>query len=267
MAMFGVALVRSGGRDGTDAAAWLIKGALVVIATISAVAMPTQNMAVAFTVWIFAAWYITLSPQAAALAGADHPAALRHPPVAPLGRLGIELVAATLIGAFVWVTVVTGREHLRPPMRAVMAQWRYRYGFHPLETDSDDGSPFAWMSGTRAVSVLPTVTGNWLRISVGGGPPDLKARPMHVQIFRGGERVIDLPRYEGEPLTRFLRVRKNEWAAMVEVTTDRTWSPSEFGGSDARRFGVRVETELLTSEQLPFESPDEYPPKITRRIY
>jgi hypothetical protein len=258
--LFGSVLLRTRGDDDADASAWMVKGALVVVAAISLVSMPTQMAPVSFTVWVFAAWYLNLSSAAARLAGQREAVAPGVP-----GFLGI-LLAGALLAVFVWATDKTGHENLRPPMRAVMAHWGYRYGFHPLENSTGPGKPFAWMADTRAVNVEPTVAGRWIRVTLSGGPPDVMTRPMHVQIFRAGKLVVDLPNFKGETFTRYIRIRPGEWASMIEITTDRTWSPAEFGERDPRRLGVRVETELVTAEELPYEAPEPRP-LVSLRIF
>ncbi len=238
---FGAILVFTGGRAETRAAAWLIKGSLVVVALVATVSMPTQNSAVSFTVWVFTAWYLNLSPRAGEMAG------LRRAPAERLWPWGLVIAALAI---FVMTSVRAGHERLRPPMRALMANWGYRYGFHGVEMPADNSLPYAWTSATRSVDVVPSVPGNWLEVTISSGPPDIKEHPLHLQLLRGAVLVSDMPRFTGESHTWYIRVKPGEWGVMIQINADRTWNPASFGGTDSRPIGVRVAERLQTSEQL-----------------
>lgn len=234
-------LVSTRGADDTRTVASLVKGALVVAALISTVSMPTQNFAVSMTVWVFAAWYFRVSPRAAAIAGVGQ---------TPRAWLWPWIIMAVGLTLFLWTTNRLGHDRLRPPMRAVMAHWPYRYGFHGLETPADGELSYAWTSSTRSVDVVPTVFGKWLEVTILAGPPDIQERPLHLQLLRGNEIVEDLPAYKGETRTWYLRVRPGDWGVMMQINLDRTWNPVSFGGSDDRPLGVRVRDRIVTPDQL-----------------
>lgn len=241
---FAGVLCWTGGRNGTQPAAWLIKGALCVAALISLVAMPTQNFAVSLTVWVLTAWYLNLSPAAASIVGVGRET------VTPW-LLPRVLVAAGL-GVFVWASVRVGQDRLRPPMRAVLSDWTYRYGVDATENpDGVGGEPYAWTTARRAVVVVPARPGQWVRVSISAGPPDVKGRPLHVRVSSGDREIADLAKFEGLPLTWYVRVRDREWGFMLQIDTDRTWSP---GGADKRQLGLRVEQLVARWEQPPLNA-------------
>lgn len=234
-------LVATGGDDDTRTTARLIKGALVVAALISTVSMPTQNFAVSMTVWVFAAWYLNVSPRAAEIAGLGR---------TPRAWLWPWIMVALGLALFLSTSDRLGHDRLRPPMRAAMAHWRYRYGFHPTEAPNSGGFEYAWTSATRSVSVVPTVPGNWLEVTIESGPPDIEKHPLRLQLIRGSKIVEDIPAYRGETLTYYLRVQPGDWGVMMQINVDRTWNPVSYGGTDDRQLGIRVRERLVTSEQL-----------------
>jgi hypothetical protein len=70
--------------------------------------------------------------------------------------------------------------------------------------------------------------------------PDIGERPVRVRIAIRGRLDIDVLLADSRPVTRYLHVRADEPAVMVEIWVDRTWRPSDLGGRDARALGVAV---------------------------
>jgi len=160
---FGWLLVTSRVDENNQFEAGVVKGALVAMAVVSLVSMPTQLTPVALTVWVFAFWYLSLSKKV--------------PNRLPLDRwtrgwmpwLIVWLVA---IG-FVADTYRIGRTTLRPPYRALFADWTYVRGFYDLENPKES-EPFRWTSDS-AVFVFPT-KGHYLKLTFQVHHPDVAAR-------------------------------------------------------------------------------------------
>lgn len=225
----------------------LVKGGLCVVAMMSLVSMPSQNFAVSMTVWVFAAWYLYLSPRAHAAARLAGPA--DEPRLAPIV---IPLVVAA---AFWSTTAFEGYAKLRPPYRAVMAQWPYRYGLDQIEASETD-SPYSWMVWPRAVEVVPMrrdIPG-WVKLTLSSGGPDIATRPLHVRVYRGRQLIADVPAFDGQPLTWYLRSRPEENGVMYEVQIDRMWVAE---GADTRQLGIRVDKPVLVTD----------PPRGAVRVY
>ena len=112
----------------------VLKGALVALALVSLVGMPTQNTAVALTLWTLAYWVTALAD----------PAPVARADVVTVGQgawVGIIAVLFLFIGG----TVYAAQHELRVANRAARADWRYSYGFYPPE-QGPDGREFRWAS-------------------------------------------------------------------------------------------------------------------------
>lgn len=223
-------LIRSGGAPETRNSATLIKGALVAIALVSLVAMPTQPYSMALTVWVLAAWFLSVSP-IARMKSAQASVLTSTP-----AWIGVWLLTAVFLVA----TNRVSATQLRPPQRAVMGEWGYRYGFHDLERPA--GAPAFWWTNGPAVDVLPVEPGKWLKVVVKGGPPDVAEHPMRLTIKSRMMPVADLQVASGDPHTWYIEIRPNERFLFLEIETGRVWEPRDFGGgSDDRVLGVQVE--------------------------
>lgn len=213
-------------RRGDNLAARCMKAALWAIAAVSMVSMPTQNVAVALTVWPALFGFIAFS--------ASTQAELALPARMPSHRAWVAIWAAALL--FAGATAFVGARSLRPPMRAVRANWTYSRGFEAL--DSSQGQPFRW---TRKYAVeVPETSARWMRVAIGGGPPDVATRPVRVTVKRNGERVIDYMLNQSGGHTWWLQLPQGPPRVMIEIEVDRTWSPADYGSQDSRQLGVAV---------------------------
>lgn len=222
--MFVWLAVRTRGEGDERFPAAMVKAALFAIAVLSLVSMPTQPIAVALTVWVFAFWYLLLS--APATERLNSPTASRAWPTA-----GIVWIAAAI---FVAANLVIGWRDLRPPFRAIRGDWTYQVGFFDLETPPG-GVPFRWTE-QRAVMVFP-VTGEWLKLTVSGGPPDITKNPVPFEVFRRGKSILKVTRATAEPQTWYVKAPAGQQRMMLEFTVGRTWRPSS---ADDRELGVAV---------------------------
>lgn len=217
-------LLRTRGGDGGAFAATVVKGALVAIAVVTAVSLPTQDSFVALLPWLLVFWYLQLSPDALALVNGWK---------AP-GSIVSGAIVWTWVVAFGVLSVLFGVYYYRPSMRAVRANWPYTAGFYDIEGDSDH-SPFQWTDG-HAVQTVP-VTGRWLKLTVSGGPPDMADRPVRLVIKRRYQTIVDVVRSSPEGMTWYVAAGADK-QMIVGVDTSRTWQPT---GADRRELGVRVE--------------------------
>lgn len=209
-----------------SAASSCFKATLLAVALVSAVSMPTQNAAVALTVWPMLFGFLAYSESAQVRFTAPVPA--------PSRRSWIVIWTAALL--FVAATAAVGWWSLRPPARAVRANWTYSRGFEAVENSA--GQPFRW---TRKYAVeVPATEAAWMRLAIGGGPPDVAARPLRVAVKRNGELIIAYTSTDNAGRTWWIRKPDGPPRMMIEIEVDRTWSPADYGDPDTRQLGVAV---------------------------
>lgn len=209
-------------RTGT-LAAYALTGALISVACVCAISLPTQNPVVSFSVWVFVAWL-------ALIVGPFPPDSwtvrwLRPTP----GRWRVVWV---LLLVFATSTLVSALGRLSVPARAVAADWTYSTGFYPAEVH--EGRLFRWTE-QRAIEVVAT-HGPWLKLTIGGGPDDLATDPQRLRVWRDDVMIIDHLRASPATETWYVGVRSMGRPMIIRIEVDRTWT----GGSDPRRFGVSV---------------------------
>ena len=227
-------LITTRGENAHRFHAGVLKAALVAIATVSMVSMPTQVIPVSLTVWVFVFWYLTLST--------DPPARvpwgrwLRQ----PLPWILIWATALSFVAASYWV----GRTQLRPPFRAVFADWDYYRGWYPVETRAD-GLSFRWTAEDEAVAVFPA-RGRYVKLTFWVSHPDVAERPVDVT-FSGQRGAIGSVRlHDSSPVTWYVRVPVLPVAPagfarmMIQTDVSRTWRPSAYGKDDPRTLGVAI---------------------------
>jgi hypothetical protein len=244
VASFGWLLVTTGGGPQRFAAG-AVRASLVGIGLISLVSMPTQQPAVALSVWVFAFWYLTLSPDAQRRLSVDRPVR---------SRAWWMIVWVVALG-YTAETFRTGWTSLRPAYRALMADWDYERGWNdraPIE----QAAAFRW-TGSHAVSVVEGEA-PYLKLTFRSGALDTPERPVNVRFVfwvrrpagpaapltvRLGDRirrVATATLSDTESVTWYVRVPSDQKAIMVETWVSRTWRPSEFGRSDNRDLGVAI---------------------------
>jgi hypothetical protein len=144
------------------------------------------------------------------------------------------LLAAAVMGGTAWSAVA----HLRPPLRAMHAQWAYRYGFYDDER-RDDGSVFRWTS-RHGVVVMPAA-GPFFCASLAAHHPDLADRPVRIEVAVAGRAVASTLHTSPEPVRLCVAVPQTASMFMLELSIDRTWQPSERPGGDRRDLGAMVD--------------------------
>lgn len=225
---FSLLTVRTRGTGVERFPAAMIKSALLAVGLMSLVSMPTQSLPVALTVWVLVYWYVLLAAPAAERLAA--PGGGASATVWPVWILAV---------AFAVLTAVVGWRELRPPYRAIGADWTYQVGFFDLET-REVGPGFRWTE-RRATMVFPA-TGAWLKLTVSGGPADIAERPIRLDVRRRGKSIVSVTRTSAAPDTWYVRAPAGEKRMMLEFAVSRTWRPADAGvAGDDRERGIAVD--------------------------
>ncbi len=239
---FGWLLVTRRVDENSQFEAGVVKGALVAIAVVSLVAMPTQLAPITLTVWVFAFWYLSLTKEV--------PNGL---PPARWTRGWVPWLIVWLVAiGFVADTYRIGRTTLRPPYRALFADWTYARGFYDLQ-NPEGREPFRWTSD-NAVFVFPT-TAHYLKLTFSVQHPDVAVRPVDVRIWRKDQRIVSVTVQDEMPVTWYVRVptdHPDHPRMMLETWVSRTWRPSDYGQKDdARELGLKVADWTFVNEPPP----------------
>ena len=217
--------------------ATLVKGTLVALGVVSLVGMPTQNIAVAITLWTFAFWYWLL---------AGTPGRAGHDPQQGPARLG--LVTWAVIWAIVAVSVsgtaYAARDRLRVPQRAVTAAWPYFYGFSDMEPMLDLARHSTVWAKRRAVAVLAPST-RWVKLTVSVDALNIAKGPVDVKVWCDTALILSARLSTVLPTTRYVAVRDGQTRMLVETWVSGSVRPADYGLSDTRELGLRVEWDFV----------------------
>ena len=211
-------LARNHGRPEDRAKVAAAKGAVVGLAVSSLVGMPTQHPAVAVTFIVIMFWGLKLivDPES------WHPSAVSR----------WQAAAGTLaLAVFIGGTAYAARHDLRPPYRALVADWDFTYGFYESPT------MWRWTAG-RAVEVFQPKD-RWLKLVIGDGPDATPDRPLGVKVWRDRDLVLDLHRTNGAPDTYYLAAPSGHNRMLIEIAVSRTMR--EVNDRQNRERGVAVE--------------------------
>jgi hypothetical protein len=207
-------------------ATYALRGAIVGVGLASQIAMPTQNTAVLVTFWTFIFWHGQLieRSEASAVRGTSS------------WRWFAACVLVLAYAATVWTV---GATTLRVPNRAAAVGWPYDHGFYDLE-QGPGGKAYQW-TGQHAVAVFVTPgRDGYIPLTFWAHHPDIREHPVHVRIWIRGRLAIDTLLPDSQPVSRYVHVRADERAVMVEIGVDRTWRPSDSGEHDARALGIAL---------------------------
>jgi hypothetical protein len=208
-------------------ATYALRGALVGLGLASQVAMPTQNTAVLLTFWTFVFWHGQLVERSSAASAGRASGGWRW---------FAACVLVLIYGAAVWRV---GATTLRVPNRAATAGWPYAHGFYDLENSSGSGA-YRW-TGQHAVAVFLTPgRASYVPLTFWAHHPDIREHPVRVRIWVRGRLDVDIVLADSRPVSRYVHVRADERALMVEIAIDRTWRPSDTGERDTRTLGVAM---------------------------
>ncbi|HEX3703500.1 MAG TPA: O-antigen ligase family protein [Vicinamibacterales bacterium] len=216
-----------------------ITGALVGVAVVSLVGMPTANTAAALTAMVFVFWYAALADPAI------DARSLSRSSVPRIATMRQGLAAGALLVAFLAGTLFVGWARLRPPQRALRFGWEYVSGFYDHEQLSRD-TLFRWTAG-HAMDVFP-VRDRYLRLRYWVHHPDVERRPVHVDIWLQNRHIVDEMLKSVAPVTEYVRLWPDDPRMMLEARVSRTWKPSDYGEGDTRDLGLAFEDWAFVSE-------------------
>ncbi|MDQ3068750.1 MAG: O-antigen ligase family protein [Acidobacteriota bacterium] len=152
-----------------------VKAAIVSLVLMSLISMPSRNIFVALSFWVFAFWLVKLGGE---ITG---PRWL----VAAEQRRTVWLAVILAAFAFVSATGWYGYRHLRPPHRAMMANWDYLNGVsRPVQTA--DGI-VRYTTQHQGVAVFYAVPGAYLRLVFQIVHDD--RAPVRIKIYQGDAQV------------------------------------------------------------------------------
>jgi hypothetical protein len=152
-----------------------------------------------------------------------------------------------LLVMFLGATAYAGWTELRPPYRALRADFPYQYGFS-APNEADPG--FRWTDG-RAVDVFHAEK-RWLKVVIGPAAPDASQRPVRVSMWFNRQLILRVDRRGTFPITKYIKLPNDQTPVMIEIQTSRTWAPADFGmGPDRHERGVAVGEWVFMDEDPP----------------
>lgn len=162
-------------RDGLVEATG-VKAAIAALALISLVSMPTRNIFVSLSFWVFAFWLVKVSGDV------ERPRWLARLADRRAGWGAVWMLALVFVAA----SAVVGESRLRPPHRAMMAHWDYVNGVsRPVDTDEG----IVRYTDERGVAVFYAVPGAFLKLAFQLAHEDAASSPVHVQLLQGDVQV------------------------------------------------------------------------------
>jgi len=189
--------------------------------------LPTQDVAVFATFLVFVVWWAVLTaPRQASAAGITRLIDWRE-----------WTLIGVVLGCFLGGTAYAGWNDLRPPFRALRADWKYQYGFH----DPEPGSDLRWTEG-KAVDVFETGDAHenrWLKLTLGAVAPDADREPVEVKVWRDHQLILRVTRRSDTVKNWYVRVPAGRKMMMLQIETSRTWRPAG-GDADRRERSVMV---------------------------
>ncbi len=201
-------VVRRRGPDDRRLSVGAAKGAVVGLGLASLLGMPTIDVIPSITFVVIACWCLKLT-------AVDEPAPVRK---AAWSRFEWPLVT-TLLLLFLAGTAYAARTDLRPPVRAMRADFLYQYGFGA----ADEQDPaFRW-TAAHAVDVF-RAEGRWLKMTIGAVAPDAAERPVRVSVWYNNQLILRVDRRGNFPITKYIRLPKYGTLVMLEFDVSRTWN-------------------------------------------
>jgi hypothetical protein len=198
-----------------------LRGPILAFGLASLVGMPGHEAAVVLTFWLFVFWYGT----------AEGLSAGTQQPISRTAGTALCLVA---VG---YATASAIPNALRPPFRAARFDFPYSYG-------ADFEHPTQVWTAKHAVTVQQA-SDEWLKLTVWVNHPDADKRPVHVDVWKDQDHVINQQVRLGDRVTRFVRVTRGK-RFVIETEADRTFRPAAGGTSrDNRDLGLAMQWEFV----------------------
>jgi len=206
---------------GSPRLASALRGPLIAFACVSLVGIPSQPLAVSFTFWTMAFWYVSL-------AGA--------PRSAPLSR---EVWGGVLAIALVFAvgTIAFARTTLRVPARAQRVGFPYSYGFYYPEPDGAGGE-YRW--ARQRASMVVGASKHVVALTVSVNHRDIETRPVHVKVWCDGVLALNTRLANTSPATIFVELPSSASRFIVDTWVDRVVRPRDLGVDDSRELGLMV---------------------------
>jgi hypothetical protein len=208
----------------------VLRGVLAAFGLISLVGMPGQDVAVVFTFWPMAFWFLAL--------------------LQPESRRTLDLrIKGAAWWIVVWVvalgysaaTAYVGWTDMRVPIRAAAADLDYNYGFYP----PDPGGTSRWAM-KQAVDTLPVPPDRkWLQVTVWVNHIDLPKKPVEVKVWANRQPIVRARLSTIESITRYFKVPDGDRRVVLETWVSRTLNPRDFGVPDDRELGLIVDWKFL----------------------
>jgi hypothetical protein len=213
----------------------IIRGILVAIAIVSLVGMPTQNAALALTLWTLVFWYAVPVP------AHPEPVGSKTPQPASVSWK-YWAIAALLIAVYAGGTWRLATTTLRVPMRARQFGWPYDYGFNLTEPDGRGGQ-YRWAQ-RRAVAVVPA-SSPIVKLTLWSNRHDIGVNPVRARAWHDDRLVLDRVLRDINPVTTYLVIRDPPPWFMLTTEVDRAIMPKRLGGHDDRESELAVEWSFL----------------------
>ena len=215
-------------REGTLPAATL-RAALVGLAVVSLVQVPTQSFYVLLWFYFMVAWLAALTgftPQ-------DAPDSVRSHRIA-----WCVVVAAAIAHAGGHLVLAAGPLSVNARARAAHREYvTGGYSLEPLEFGK-----FRWVP-EKAHFIVP-IRRDKVIMRIWAQHPDIATRPVHVKLSGPCGVVFDESLSSPEPVE--LEVNMPAGAPVLEFDAEvsRTWQPSAYGSTDRRRLGAAIQTDF-----------------------
>lgn len=184
-----------------------VKAALIALAVISIVSMPTRNTFVALTFWVFAFWLVKATaapPETGRLARLAHTRG---------AWIAVWAVAIAFAAGTAWVA----HTQLRPPHRALMADWNYVNGIsRPVRTE-EGRLLFARQHGVAVFAARP----GFLRVVFRLPHDDAATDPVRVRIYERDALQANLLVADRDEHTVYVRVPEGADRMMIQTRVSR----------------------------------------------
>jgi hypothetical protein len=217
-------------KSGRPLTTSVLRAVLVGFGLVSLVGMPGQDVAVVFTFWTLACWFVALL----------EPVYLETPGWRVVRPAWWGVAWLTVLG-YVVATSYVGWTDLRPPVRAAAANMDYTYGFYPPQ---ESQTP-RW-AAKQAVAVLPVPSDRrWLQVTISVERLNLVPKPVDVRVWTDRHLIVRTQLSSVDPVTRYFKVPDGHARVMLETWVSRALRPLDFGVEDRRERGLIVDWHFL----------------------